>query len=245
MNVLAVIPARWKSKRFPGKPLYKLAGREMIARVWDRVIKTPSVNEVVVATDNDEIADFCHLNEINVIMTLEDHPTGSDRVAEVATKISADIYVNVQGDEPLIEPIAIDAVTRCLIEGVKRGIEVSTGYIETATNDQLDDPSVAHLVPALDGTVITFSRLPVPYPMMEPMERTVHVGLYAFTGNALKKFSAWEQGPVEKAESIEVLRFLEHGERVACVPVAEGSIGVDTPADAERVETILAQLENS
>ena len=124
MNVLAVIPARWKSRRFPGKPLYKLAGREMIARVWDRVIKTPSVNEVMVATDNNEIADFCHLNDMNVIMTREDHPTGSDRLAEVATQIPADIYVNVQGDEPLIEPASIDAVTRCLFEVVERGLSL-------------------------------------------------------------------------------------------------------------------------
>ena len=243
MRVLAVIPARWKSTRFPGKPLVKLAGREMIARVWDRVCETPSVNDVIVATDNDKIADFCRANNMDVLMTRSDHVTGSDRLAEVATKISADVYVNVQGDEPLIQPSSIEAVTRCLFKGMEIGIEVSTGYIEMATDDQLDNPSVVHLVPALDGTVITFSRLPVPYPMAQPMQRTVHVGLYAFTGEALAKYASWERGPVEKAESIEVLRFLEHGQRVACVKVSPGSIGVDTPEDAERVQLLLEEME--
>ena len=245
MTILVVIPARWKSTRFPGKPLVKLAGREMIARVWDRVCDTPSVTNVVVATDSDKIAEFCAANRINVIMTRDDHLTGSDRLAEVATKMAADIYVNVQGDEPLIEPDAIEAVTQCLISGMKNGISVSTGYIENATDEQLSDTSVVHLVPALNGTVITFSRLPVPYPMVHAMERTVHVGLYAFTSEALVNFSTWKQGPVEKAESIEVMRFLEHGERVACIKVPSGSIGVDTPEDAKRVSALLETKEGT
>ena len=170
--------------------------------------------------------------------------TSADRLQEVAKLLGYEddqVVVNVQGDEPLIEPDSIDAVSKCLLEAVPRGIEVSTGYIEIATDDQLKDPSVVHLVPALDGTVITFSRLPVPYPQGVAMQRTVHVGLYAFTGAALAKYAAWEQGPVEKAENVEILRFLEHGEKIACVPVLPGSIGVDTPADAARVEAIIAE----
>ncbi len=213
----------------------------MIARVWDQVVQTPSVDQTVVATDSDKIAAFCGANNMNVVMTRSDHLTGSDRLAEVAEKIPADIYVNVQGDEPLIEPASIDAVSTCLLAAVERGIEVSTGYITAASDDQLDNPSVVHLVPALDGTVITFSRFPVPYPQREAMQRTVHVGLYAFTAAALAKYAAWEQGPVEKSESVEILRFLEHGERVACVSVPPGSIGVDTPEDVIRVEAVLAE----
>ena len=243
MTVLAVIPARWQSTRFPGKPLAKIAGREMIARVWEQVVQTPSVDQTVVATDADNIAEFCQANGMDVVMTRSDHPTGSDRLTEVAEKMPADIYLNVQGDEPLIEPASIDAVSKCLLEAVDRGIEVSTGYIEAAADEQLDDPSVVHLVPALDGTVITFSRLPLPYPQGEAMQRTVHVGLYAFTGGALAKYAAWDQGPVEKAESVEILRFLEHGEKVACVPVPPGSIGVDTPEDVARVEAVLEERE--
>ncbi len=240
MTTLAVIPARWQSTRFPGKPLAQIGGREMIARVWDQVVQAHSIDRTVVATDSDRIASFCEANRMDVVMTKGDHPTGSDRLAEVAEKIPADIYVNVQGDEPLIEPASINAVSTCLSAVVRRGIEVSTGYIKVASDDQLDNPSVVHLVPALDGTVITFSRFPVPYPQGETMQRTVHVGLYAFTGAALAKYADWERGPVEKSESVEILRFLEHGERVACVPVPAGSIGVDTPEDIARVEAVLA-----
>ncbi|HIF60559.1 MAG TPA: 3-deoxy-manno-octulosonate cytidylyltransferase [Rhodospirillales bacterium] len=239
MKVLGVIPARWASTRFPGKPLKQIAGKAMIHWVWDQTKKSAIISEVVIATDDKRIADYCRVNGLDFVMTSSSHPTGSDRLAEVADKISADVYVNVQGDEPLIEPEAIDAVTSCLLTAMDRGIELATGYIEKASEEQLDDPSIVHLVPSMDGCVITFTRLPVPYPLAETMQRTVHVGLYAFTRKALKLFSKLERGPVERAESIEVIRYLEHGYRIACVPVTPGSFGVDTPEDLVKVEAIL------
>ena len=239
MKVLGVIPARWASTRFPGKPLKQIAGKAMIHWVWDQTKKSAILSEVVIATDDKRIADYCRVNDLDFVMTSSSHPTGSDRLAEVADKISADVYVNVQGDEPLIEPEAIDAVTSCLLTAMDRGIELATGYIEKASGEQLDDPSIVHLVPSMDGCVITFTRLPVPYPLVETMQRTVHVGLYAFTRKALKLFSKLERGPVERAESIEVIRYLEHGYRIACVPVTPGSFGVDTPEDLVKVEAIL------
>jgi|TARA_B110000116_G_scaffold81746_1_gene71162 3-deoxy-manno-octulosonate cytidylyltransferase (CMP-KDO synthetase) len=239
MKVLGVIPARWASTRFPGKPLKQIAGKAMIHWVWDQTKKSAIISEVVIATDDKRIADYCRVNDLDFVMTSSSHPTGSDRLAEVADKISADVYVNVQGDEPLIEPEAIDAVTSCLLTAMDRGIELATGYIEKASGEQLDDPSIVHLVPSMDGCVITFTRLPVPYPLAETMQRTVHVGLYAFTRKALKLFSKLERGPVERAESIEVIRYLEHGYRIACVPVTPGSFGVDTPEDLVKVEAIL------
>lgn len=239
MKVLGVIPARWASTRFPGKPLKQIAGKAMIHWVWDQTKKSAIISEVVIATDDKRIADYCRVNGLDFVMTSSSHPTGSDRLAEVADKISADVYVNVQGDEPLIEPEAIDAVTSCLLTAMDRGIELATGYIEKASEEQLDDPSIVHLVPSMDGCVITFTRLPVPYPLVETMQRTVHVGLYAFTRKALKLFSKLERGPVERAESIEVIRYLEHGYRIACVPVTPGSFGVDTPEDLVKVEAIL------
>ncbi len=239
MKVLGVIPARWASTRFPGKPLKQIAGKAMIHWVWDQTKKSAIISEVVIATDDKRIADYCRVNDLDFVMTSSSHPTGSDRLAEVADKISADVYVNVQGDEPLIEPEAIDAVTSCLLTAMDRGIELATGYIEKASEEQLDDPSIVHLVPSMDGCVITFTRLPVPYPLAETMQRTVHVGLYAFTRKALKLFSKLERGPVERAESIEVIRYLEHGYRIACVPVTPGSFGVDTPEDLVKVEAIL------
>ena len=239
MSVLAVIPARFKSTRFPGKPLADIAGRPMIAWVWDQAKKAKEVDSCVVATDDSRIGEYCRAHGMDVIMTSDAHATGSDRLAEVASRIEADFYVNVQGDEPLIDPDAIDAVVRLLRESKNRGIEVSTGYIERVDDKELDNPSVVQMTPTLDGCVMAISRYPIPYPMGEKMQRTQHIGLYAFTRAALARYAAWERGPVERAESIELLRFLEHGERVACVPVAPGSIGVDHPADAERVAAII------
>ena len=239
MSTLAIIPARMSSTRFPGKPLADIAGKPMIQWVWERASQAATIDSVVIATEDDAIVDYCAANSMQAVMTSSDHLTGTDRGAEVAEKIAADIYVNVQGDEPLIEPAAIDAVVNCLSDNLGRGIEVSTGYIAEASDAQLDDPSVVHLVPSQDGCVMMLSRFPLPFPLAETMPRTVHVGLYAFTGAAIARFAGWERGPVERAESGEMLRFLEHGERIACVAVGPGSIGVDTPEDAGRVAAIL------
>jgi 3-deoxy-manno-octulosonate cytidylyltransferase (CMP-KDO synthetase) len=239
MTVLAVIPARYKSTRFPGKPLTDIAGRPMIAWVWDQANKAKEIDRVVLATDDDRIADYCRANSIDVIMTSDQHMTGSDRIAEVATKIEADIYVNVQGDEPLIDPDSIDKVARLLRESKVRGIEVATAYIEGATEEQMNASSVCHLTSTLDGCVIAISRYPIPFPMVETVERKIAVGLYGFSRAAIARFAAWERGPVERAESIELMRFLEHGERIACTPIPPGSIGVDRPEDAETVAAII------
>ena len=240
MKVLCVIPARWKSTRFPGKILHEIAGKPMIQHVWERVAETTTVDQAIVATDGDKIADYCKANNIDVIMTSPDHETGTDRAAEVAARIDADIYVNVQGDEPIIDPASIDTVVNLLKRSIDKGIEVSTGYIAEATPEQLEDKSAVQLVKTLDDCVLTFSRYPIPYGHAEEMQRTVHVGLYAMTRPALKRFAAWERGPVERAESIELMRYVERGERIACTPIPPGSIGVDTPADAAAVEAILA-----
>jgi 3-deoxy-manno-octulosonate cytidylyltransferase (CMP-KDO synthetase) len=239
MTALAVIPARYKSTRFPGKPLADIAGRPMIAWVWDQANKAKEIDRVVLATDDDRIADYCRKNGIDVVMTADTHMTGSDRIAEVATKIEADIYVNVQGDEPLIDPESIDKVARLLRDSKARGIGVVTAYVEGATEEQMNASSVCHLTATTDGCVITISRYPIPYPMVETMERKIAVGLYGFSRDALARFSSWDRGPNERAESIELMRFLEHGERIACTPIPPGSIGVDRPEDAEAVAAII------
>jgi 3-deoxy-manno-octulosonate cytidylyltransferase (CMP-KDO synthetase) len=238
---LAVIPARWASTRFPGKALASIAGKPMVERVWERVKLARHIAKAVVATDDERIADACRARGIDVEMTSTAHATGTDRLSEVASRRRAQIYVNVQGDEPIIDPRSIDSVVACLQTVRPRGIEVSTGYIAGATPEQETSTSCVHLVPTLDGCVMTFSRLPVPLSFVEPGRRNVHVGLFAMTGAALERFAAWERGPVERAESIEMLRFIEHGERIACVPVEPGSIGVDNPEDVAKVEAELTR----
>ena len=243
MKIIGVIPARWSSSRFPGKPLREILGKAMIHRVWDQVNKCKNLTEVLIATDDQRIVEYCRSNNLSVIMTSSNHATGSDRIAEVAMKTAGDIFVNIQGDEPLIEPESIDTVTECLKSSIDRGIEVSTGYIKPATQGQCENSSVVHLVPSLDGCVITFSRYPVPHQFADAVPRTIHVGLNAFTRSALTLFSTLTRGPIERAESIEIMRFLEHGHRVACVQVKSGSVGVDTPEDLLAVESILENIK--
>lgn len=239
MTTLAVIPARWASSRFPGKPLAEIAGRPMIELVWRRVSQVEGVDRVVVATDDRRIAEACTRIGIEWVMTSSEHATGTDRVAEVARLVPAEVYVNVQGDEPLIDPASVAAVVRCLKDGQARGIDVATAYIRGASPEQKEHRSVVHLVPTVDGCVLTLSRLPVPCEFVETFDHTVHVGLYAFTGAALERFTRRSRGPVERAESIELLRFLEYGDRIAAVAVPPGSIGVDHPEDIARVEALM------
>ncbi|MEG3641609.1 3-deoxy-manno-octulosonate cytidylyltransferase [Magnetococcus sp. PR-3] len=238
-RVLAVIPARWASSRFPGKPLVDIAGKMMIERVWAQAKLAACVDAVVVATDDERITRACEQRDIPVVMTRSDHPTGTDRLAEVAKSQEADIYINVQGDEPLIDPATIDAVAQCLLDALPRGIGLATAYMDGATQTQKASSSTVHLVPSMDGCVITFTRLPVPLDFQAGFDHKVHVGLYAFTRDALMEFVTLERGPVEQAESIEPLRFIERGKRIACVKVPGGSIGVDHPEDVARVESLL------
>ena len=238
--VLAVIPARYASTRFPGKPLAPIAGTPMVVRVWERARRAETVDHAVVATDDERIAAVCREAGIDCEMTAATHATGTDRLAEVALRRPAGIYVNVQGDEPLIDPASIDIVVSALRRERDRGVEVSTCYLDDATPAQCADRSVVHLVPGLDGCVMTFSRLPVPLDFAEASSRKIHVGMFAFTAAALARFRARERGPVERAESVELIRVIEHGERIACAPVPPGSIGVDRPEDVALVEAALA-----
>jgi len=240
IRTLAVIPARYASTRFPGKPLALIAGKPMVLHVVDRARAARTVDAVVVATEDERIARVCRDAGVDVEMTGSHHETGTDRLAELATRRPAEIYVNVQGDEPVIPTESIDIVVRLLRDSIPRGIEVSTGYLDGATKEQEENPSCVHLVATVDGCVLTFSRLPIPCGFREQPKRTVHVGLYAFTRAALLRFAGWERGPVERAESIELLRFLEHGWRIACAPIPPGSIAVDRPEDVALVESALA-----
>lgn len=239
ISTLAVIPARWRSSRFPGKPLAKILGREMVLRVHDQVAKATCIDAIVVATDDERIAEVCRAEGVDVVMTSPDHATGTDRLAEVAAQRDAEVYVNVQGDEPIIAPAAIDAVTRRLLEVRDQGIGVANGYIEGATAEQEQSLSCVHVVTTLDGCIMMYSRLPIPVAFDHDIQRNVQVGLYAFTKDTLADFARWDRGPVERAENVELIRFLEHDRRIAAVPVPGGSIGVDHPQDVVEIEAFL------
>jgi len=232
-DILGVIPARMKSSRFPGKPLADIRGRPMVARVYEAAVKASTLTKVVVATDSPEIEEACRDLDIPSIMTDTKHPTGTDRVAEVATKIKADIYVNIQGDEPLIEPDVIDEAVKGLISDSSFQVVNLCMAINRLTD--LVDTTVPKVVKGPNGRAVFLSRCAIPYPKNPKAANYFRqVCVYAFRPEALRKFSELSPGPIEAAEDIELLRFIEYGIPVRMMEVRTNSFGVDTPADLER-----------
>jgi 3-deoxy-manno-octulosonate cytidylyltransferase (CMP-KDO synthetase) len=239
--VVAIIPARYESSRFPGKPLADLGGRPMIEHVYRRAAEAPSVDAVVVATDDQRIVDAVEAFGGIARMTLATHRTGTDRVAEVAADLSCRIVVNVQGDEPLIEPAMIAAV----VEPLRADPSVPMATVRRRLTDPADaaSPHVVKVVTDARGDALYFSRASIPYCAQatgHPMEAFVHVGLYAFQRDFLLAFARLPQTPLELAESLEQLRALEHGYRIRTVVTEHHSIGVDTPEDLERARRLSA-----
>jgi 3-deoxy-manno-octulosonate cytidylyltransferase (CMP-KDO synthetase) len=238
-RILGVIPARFASSRYPGKALAKLAGKPMIEHVWERANMSRYLSDVLVATDDDRIANAVHKFGGHVRMTRADHPTGTDRLAEVASSEDAALYVNIQGDEPLIDPEAIDAA----ILSVHGDETVDMGTLKKQIVDPTDivNTNVVKVVTNLLGDAIYFSRCPIPY---ERDGRTgvpiyfKHIGLYVYRRDFLLHYPDLTVGPLEEAERLEQLRAIENGYRIRVVETDYESLGVDTPEDLERVNQL-------
>jgi 3-deoxy-manno-octulosonate cytidylyltransferase (CMP-KDO synthetase) len=239
-RIVAVIPARFNSTRLPGKPLLEIAGRTMIEHVYRRAASAPSVDAVVVATDDVRIAMTVERFGGIVKMTRSIHRSGMDRIAEVAPSLEAEIIVNVQGDEPLVAPEMIAQ----LIEPLEAdpSLQMSTLRRRIDDPEAHDDPNVVKVVVNRQGDALYFSRAPVPWirddgdpPFVGPRPVFQHVGLYAYRRRFLLQMAAFPPTPLELAESLEQLRMLEHGCRIRVVETQHESIGVDTPEDLERV----------
>lgn len=238
MRCLIVVPARMGSTRFPGKPLCDLCGKPMVQWVVERAKESGVGDKVVVATPDEEIVEACASFGAESVLTSHDHLTGTDRIAEVADKIEADVYVNVQGDEPLVRPSTVRACAEPLLNdpSIKMG-----SVFSDCPEDEHDDPDVVKVVTDLDGYALYFSRSAIPYHRTEPNQKVKkHVGIYAYTKKALRAFSVWDQTQLEKAESLEQLRFLEHGIRIKMSRGEGTELAVDTPEQAETVRSILA-----
>ncbi|CCQ91379.1 3-deoxy-D-manno-octulosonate cytidylyltransferase (modular protein) [Nitrospina gracilis 3/211] len=223
-RVVAVIPARWASTRFPGKPLAPLSGRPMIQWVVERARLAPSINDVIVATDDERIVKAVEEFGGNAVMTSVDHPSGSDRIAEVVSKRSCDVVVNVQGDEPLIPPEDIEQVVQILIQDKQAAVATLMSAIDNY--EDVFDPNVVKVVTGGDGRALYFSRSPVPYlrdswqnPSPDRVkdqpvpERTWfrHIGLYAYRRDFLLQYTRMAPTPLEQREKLEQLRILENG----------------------------------
>jgi 3-deoxy-manno-octulosonate cytidylyltransferase (CMP-KDO synthetase) len=240
LDIVAVIPARYASTRLPGKPLADIDGRPMIEHVYRRVAASKLLSRVIVATDDLRIATTVNGFGGNVRLTRATHATGTDRLAEVAASLDCDVIVNVQGDEPLIDPGAIAEVVAPFADP---SVSMTTAYRRIQNPSEMTNPNIVKVVLDRGGFALYFSRAPIPHARdprggWPPMYR--HVGLYAYRRSALLVLASLEPTPLERAESLEQLRALEHGIRIKAVETKYDSLGVDTPEDLEQVRRLLA-----
>ena len=239
--VLAVVPARYASTRFPGKPLAPIAGRPMIQHVVERVRTAKLVSRVVVATDDARIKAAVEAFGAEAILTRADHANGTDRVAEVAARLTAEIYVNVQGDEPLIDPGTVDAVIAAMLED--ESVQIATPCVAIEEPKDIMDPNVVKVVRDFDGNGIYFSRAPIPWVRDTnanvKAQHWKHLGLYGYRREALLEYQTLPPGDLERVEQLEQLRWLENGFRIRVAETDYDAVSVDVPSDIERVEKLL------
>lgn len=244
MRAVAVIPARYASTRLPGKPLLDICGKPLIQRVWEIVSRARGLDDVVVATDDGRIADAVRAFGGTVRMTSPDCRSGSDRVREVAESLAADVYVNVQGDEPLLEPAAIERLLEVFRQD--ESVQVAT-LCSRISEEQARSPHQVKVVRDHAGNALYFSRAPLPFVRErgESAEFLGHVGIYAYRADALRNFASLPPSPLEQAEKLEQLRFLQAGISIRVPEVPPMGAGVDTPEDLERVRAIIEEREHA
>jgi len=234
-KILAVIPARYASTRFPGKVLVPIAGKSMLQHVWERASLARYLTSTIVATDDERVCEAARSFGARVRMTRADHPSGTDRAAEVASAEGAELVVNIQADEPLVDPAAIDAA----ILPLAHDAQILMGTLKKRIEDprEISDPHVVKVVTGHDGNALYFSRCPIPYAADEaaPPVYYKHVGLYVYRRDFLLAYPTLRVGPLEQAERLEQLRALENGYPIRVVETEYESLGVDTPEDLERV----------
>jgi 3-deoxy-manno-octulosonate cytidylyltransferase (CMP-KDO synthetase) len=243
MKIVGIVPARYASTRFPGKPLALIAGKPLLQHVVERCQQASTLADVIVATDDTRIWELAQ-NFCRAEMTAPNHPSGSDRIAEVAARCHCDALVNIQGDEPLIDPAVIDAVARALEKD-----EMSTAATLIRNPEEYDNPNVVKVVVNNAGRALYFSRRTVPY-LREAASRSVseqlaafpflkHLGIYGYRRETLLRLVKFPVSPLEAVEKLEQLRALENGIEIRVVKVDYDNVGVDIPADVARVEQLL------
>ena len=241
MKILCVIPARYASTRLPGKPLADIAGKPMIRHVYERACQAQRPDMVLVATDNEKVYAAVTAFGGQALMTSADHPTGTDRLAEVARAYEDyDIIINVQGDEPLIAPEVIDRLAAVFDE--EPGLSMAT-LATVMAEEEYDQPSAVKVVTDLQGYALYFSRSHIPFPRVKVDELPVykHIGIYAYRRDFLLTYAALDPTPLERTESLEQLRALEHGYRIKVLITDFQSIGVDTPEDLQKVNKLFKE----
>ncbi len=239
-HILGIIPARWASTRFPGKPLHIIAGKPLVQHVWERSQQCQTLDNVVIATDDIRISEACQKFGAEVTITSAEHPTGTDRIAEAASlRGEATHIINIQGDEPLIEPSLIDQLGQTLLDDA--GISMATAANPITDDALMADTNVVKVVLALNGDALYFSRSAIPFRRSESpsLQLYRHKGIYAYRRDFLEKFVTWAPSPLELAESLEQLRALENNARIKVIITDDESPGVDTLEQAIQIESLL------
>jgi 3-deoxy-manno-octulosonate cytidylyltransferase (CMP-KDO synthetase) len=242
-SIALVIPARWGSTRFPGKMLHPIAGKPLLRHVWERCLLARGISRVLVATDDRRIEKAARTFGAEVIMTSPDHPSGTDRIAEATAKLRGITHViNVQGDEPLIDPGLIASLAAALRRDPS--VEMITAATPFIDLKEADDPNCVKVVVSAKGHALYFSRSRIPFhrdarDRKSAVTPLLHLGLYGYRRDVLRKLVRLEPSPLEQCEKLEQLRALEHGIAIRVVTTPHRGIGVDTPADVARVENIL------
>jgi len=240
MGTLAVIPARYGSTRLPGKPLVKINGISLVARVYRQVARCEKVDRIIVATDNETVSEIARDEGAEIMMTPGDLPSGGDRAAWVAERVAdASIILNVQVDDPLVGPDMIDP----LIESLESAAECSLAVLAKEIEDPVEvtDHNIVKMVFDGDMRALYFSRSAIPYPRNPGAVYYKHIGPYAYRRDLLLQFAGWAPTPLEKTESLEMLRVLEKGFRIQCVKTERNTIEIDTPEDVARLERFLRE----
>ena len=246
-KILTVVPARFASTRFPGKIIAPVCGKPLVLHTYERARRAKCVTDVVIAADDPRIADALRPFDARVVMTRADHASGTDRIAEVAATSDADIIVNVQGDEPLIDPATIDKTVEALLNAPDAPMATARCLITDPA--ELDNPNVVKVVCDARGRALYFSRCCIPYIRDErdrararlPRVHWVHIGLYVYRREFLLRFAKLPQTPLERLEKLEQLRALENGFPIMVADTDYEGVGVDTPEDLERVRKLMEQ----
>lgn len=246
MKVVGLIPARYAATRLPGKPLSEINGKPMVQWVYEKASQAESLNEVWVATDDERILKAVEAFGGRAVMTSKELTSGTDRIAQAADQIGADVYVNIQGDEPMMDPHGIDLATALVVSG---RFQMASLMTPLKTQQDLENPTVVKVITDASARAIYFSRFPIPYSRHSPIETgdmpggefacKRHVGLYVYTREVLFKFRSLPPSKLEKGEMLEQLRALANGISIGMAEADFESIGVDTPEDLERVRSIL------
>ena len=241
MKAVGVLPARWASTRLPGKVLIDICGKPLVQHVWERAKQCKRLSEVIIACDEPKVLERCKAFGANAVLTSKDHPSGSDRIAEATSRSDADIIVNIQADEPLIDPKLIDDLVLALEND--EACVVATPIKRLANGEDFNNPNIVKVVVDVHGHALYFSRAAIPFKRDgKPSDYSRyfrHVGLYAYRRDFLFTYCQWPKSFLEQEESLEQLRVLEAGYKIKCVETDVEAVGVDTPEDVQKVIHLL------